>query len=159
MRRLALAAVLLMVALSGAWFVFFRASVATLEGEEADVYEALFRNQLKTTSATGCGAIYLSIDGKGPPAAFLSRFSRDRWLVREGSRYAADRGLLWSASQLTWLAEDRVTVRFVERVHTRLGPALGWGASCSQERVRARGAIARSRGPCHVRRVGGADSS
>jgi hypothetical protein len=122
-RRLAVAAALLGVAIWLGWVLFSpgRATVA-VEGEDADIYEAVFRHLLATNAANGWpgnGTFFISIQDMDPPDAFLERLLGDWPGLRKGSRFALGRGIVLSASAITQLPNGRVQVIGGERIHTR----------------------------------------
>jgi hypothetical protein len=122
MRRLLITAAVLAAGLCVVWVCIpAPAETAEVGTEEAEVYEALFRHELRRGAAGGWpggGAFYLSIEGKDPPAEFMARFAAAPWPVREGSRYGVNRGVLYAASGITLLADGRAVVGCEQRVRT-----------------------------------------
>jgi hypothetical protein len=104
-----------LVGLCCAWLFFQVAKpfrVAVLTEEEAAIYEALFRYQMREEIADvedGVG-YFLEIQDKDPPAAFLAQFADSSPQVQRGSLCMPNSGIRFSAGRIERVDEKTVKV-------------------------------------------------
>jgi hypothetical protein len=85
---------------------------ATLAGEEAPIYEAVFRHHFRHSGngLDSLHAFFLLLQGKDPPADFLARFAGHRPPVRRGSEYGPDAGIRFAVGRIERLDTGKVQV-------------------------------------------------
>jgi hypothetical protein len=85
---------------------------ATLTGEEAAIYEAVFRHQFihSGQGLDSLQAFCLVVQDQNPPDEFLARFASHRPPVRRGSDYGPDAGIQFAVGRIEWLDAGKVKV-------------------------------------------------